>query len=444
MYLDISGTPDPRMWTGSAWISLNPASIGSFDSISPLTTKGDLLGHNGTTNLRLGVGPDTYVLTADSSAPSGISWQPSSGGGGSGTVTSVGLAMPLGIFSVANSPVTTAGVITVSMSNQSANTVMAGPSAGGAIPPSFRALVSADIPNLDFAKITTGNITIARGGTSATTALGAFNNLSPLTTKGDLLSHDGTNNVRVGVGTDGQLLMADSGAAAGVSWQTVSGTGSVTSVALTMPAIFSVAGSPITTSGTFAVTLATQTANTVFAGPSSGGAAAPSFRALVAADIPNLDAAKITTGTLAVSRGGTGLAAPGAIGNVLTSNGTIWVSAPPSGGGSGVEIDLFTYIGGVGPAPSGIDGVRVAEVAKTISKVVCTLRKNGSSGATVVRFFYDATLSSFFDVTIPFNSGLTAQTAVPGVSLGVGEFISAAVISVAGGSVEDLACKVYY
>ncbi len=65
------------------------------------------------------------------------------------------------------------------------------------------------------------------------------------------------------------------------------GTGSVTSVALTMPAIFSVGGSPITTSGTLAVTLATETANTVFAGPTSGGAAAPTFRALVASDIPN-------------------------------------------------------------------------------------------------------------------------------------------------------------
>ena len=31
--------------------------------------------------------------------------------------------------------------------------------------------------------------------------------------------------------------------------------------------------------------------------------------------------------------GGTGLAAPGANGNVLTSNGTAWVSSTPSGGG---------------------------------------------------------------------------------------------------------------
>ncbi len=66
-----------------------------------------------------------------------------------------------------------------------------------------------------------------------------------------------------------------------------SGSGTVTSVALTVPSILSVSGSPITTSGTLAVTLATQSANTVFKGPNSGGAATPTFAALVDADIPD-------------------------------------------------------------------------------------------------------------------------------------------------------------
>lgn len=86
------------------------------------------------------------------------------------------------------------------------------------------------------------------------------------------------------------------------------GTGTVTSVAMTVPSILSVAGSPVTTSGTLAVTLATQTANIVFAGPSSGGAATPAFRSLVSDDIPNLSTAKLTSGTLPVARGGTGIA----------------------------------------------------------------------------------------------------------------------------------------
>lgn len=66
------------------------------------------------------------------------------------------------------------------------------------------------------------------------------------------------------------------------------GTGSVTSVGLSMPSDFSVAGSPITSTGTLAVTATNQSANVVKAGPSSGAAAAPSYRALVPADLPTM------------------------------------------------------------------------------------------------------------------------------------------------------------
>lgn len=94
------------------------------------------------------------------------------------------------------------------------------------------------------------------------------------------------------------LFAYDVGGAAWVDL-TASGTGTVTSVAMTMPGIFSVAGSPVTGAGTLAVTLATQTANKVFAGPSSGGAAAPTFRSLVAADIPDLSAVYQVVGGVA-------------------------------------------------------------------------------------------------------------------------------------------------
>ena len=68
-----------------------------------------------------------------------------------------------------------------------------------------------------------------------------------------------------------------------------SGTGTVTSVGLSdgsSTPIYTISGSPVTTSGTLTKTLKTQTANTVFAGPTTGGAAQPAFRALVAADVP--------------------------------------------------------------------------------------------------------------------------------------------------------------
>lgn len=69
-------------------------------------------------------------------------------------------------------------------------------------------------------------------------------------------------------------------------WDSVAGAGTVTSVALSLPAEFTVTGSPITSAGTLTGNWATQNANLVFAGPATGSAAAPGFRSLVNADIP--------------------------------------------------------------------------------------------------------------------------------------------------------------
>lgn len=89
----------------------------------------------------------------------------------------------------------------------------------------------------------------------------------------------------------------------------IGGSGSVTSVGLSAPSsILSVAGSPITTSGTLALSLATQTANRIWAGPATGSAATPTFRALVLADIPDLSSLygpAVTFGTSLVNTLGT-------------------------------------------------------------------------------------------------------------------------------------------
>ena len=66
----------------------------------------------------------------------------------------------------------------------------------------------------------------------------------------------------------------------GTSWTILSTGGSVTSVALSMPSIFSVTGSPVTTTGTLTASLNTQANNAVLAGPSTGGPSVPTFRTL--------------------------------------------------------------------------------------------------------------------------------------------------------------------
>jgi hypothetical protein len=74
------------------------------------------------------------------------------------------------------------------------------------------------------------------------------------------------------------------------AWEVYGGTGggTVSSVGLTAPSIFTVSGSPVTSAGILAMTLTAQTQNTVFSGPASAPSAAPTFRALVNADIPTL------------------------------------------------------------------------------------------------------------------------------------------------------------
>lgn len=69
--------------------------------------------------------------------------------------------------------------------------------------------------------------------------------------------------------------------------------GTVTSVGLSLPSFITVSNSPVTGTGTLTGTLASQTANTVFIAP-DGAAGSPTFRALLAADIPTLTAAKIS------------------------------------------------------------------------------------------------------------------------------------------------------
>jgi hypothetical protein len=92
----------------------------------------------------------------------------------------------------------------------------------------------------------------------------------------------------------------------GSAWEQASGVtatgggGTVTSVGLSLPAIFTVTGSPVTASGTLTAALASEAANTVLAGP-TGSAGVPTFRTLVAADVPRLDLLGAPTAPLSLN-----------------------------------------------------------------------------------------------------------------------------------------------
>jgi trimeric autotransporter adhesin len=151
-------------------------------------------------------------------------------GTGDGTVTSV-----TGTSPVASSGGTTPAISLSSgygdtqnpYASKTANYFLAAPN-GSAGVPTFRAIVAADIPTLNqnttgTAANVTGVVAIANGGTGQSTQTEAFDALAPTTTKGDLIVSNGTDNVRLAVGTNAYVLTADSTAAAGVKWAAASG-----------------------------------------------------------------------------------------------------------------------------------------------------------------------------------------------------------------------------
>lgn len=217
----------------------------------------------------------------------------------------------------------------------------------------------------------------------------------------------------------------------GVLVATSAGAGTVTSVALTVPSILSVAGSPITSSGTLAVTLATQTANLVFASPGSGGAATPTFRALVTADLPATSAGNLS-GTVPVANGGTNLTA-GTSGGILgfTATGTIASSTALTanalvvGGGAGAVPTVVastgtstTLLHGNAAGPPTWSAVSLtADVTGTLPVTSGGLGiATGTSGG--VPYFSAAT-------TIASSAALTANRLVLGGGAGVAPTIAA-------------------
>ena len=165
----------------------------------------------------------------------------------------------------------------------------------------------------------TAPMAIADGGTGQITKTAAFDGLSPLTSQGDVLTHDGTNNVRLARGSAGKYLKMNPGGTM-PEW----GDGYVT---------------PTTTQGDIIVRgaatdtrLGIGTAGQVL--KVNAGGNSPEWATLGTMSAQNSDTVNITGGTisglttpLAVASGGTGLNAFGTAGDGLITargNTTAW------------------------------------------------------------------------------------------------------------------------
>jgi hypothetical protein len=173
---------------------------------------------------------------------------------GTGTVTSVSFTGDGTVLATGpTTPVTTSGTLAPALVSQAANRVLAGPTTGSPAAPTFRALGMTDMPAA-IATIPTLNVLAnTTGGTAAPAGntLSAVIDAAIANTQGDILYRGASAWSALAPGTSGQVL-ATQGASANPHW--INAGGSVTSVAATVPVDMAVAGSPITTSGTLAIT----------------------------------------------------------------------------------------------------------------------------------------------------------------------------------------------
>lgn len=210
-----------------------------------------------------------------------------------------------------------------------------------------------------------GVLPIANGGTAASTAQGAINNIAGLTINGDLLYHNGTNATRLARGTDGQCLKSSptsvlwgSCTTGAISALTLAGSSGTPQAIADGDTLTIAAGSNITTTAgaTDTVTVAVVS-NPTFAGlvTANGGLTVEAgdtftfggsaFTSLVGTGLAlnagsletvlgsSVSLAGEVTGTLPVSNGGTGATS-------LTANGVLY--------GNGTGVMQATAVGTTG------------------------------------------------------------------------------------------------
>ncbi len=247
------------LWDGNVWqpLGISAGSVifaGTYDAtlnqIATVTTEGSSIG--------LTVG---NALPAASSSNNGYYVVVSIGGTGTSPAPTVSLAPPDLILS--NGTIWTEIDVSSTFVAQSANNVSFTPGAGISASNVQAAIeeVSNECRNAD--NITSGTLVAARGGTGNTSY-----------TKGDLLAASGSTALsKLGVGTNGQVLRANSATATGLEWgadyvgtvTSVTGSGAISVTDGTTTPAISVASASTSVAGVVQLSDSTGTTSSVLA-----------------------------------------------------------------------------------------------------------------------------------------------------------------------------------
>lgn len=250
---------------------------------------------------------------------------------------------------------------------------------------------------------------------------------------GDLVYADTTTTfAKLSIGTTGQVLSVT----AGVPTWTTPASGTVTSVTATAPVVSSGGAAPvISLAASYGDTqnpYASKTANYFLAAP-NGSAGVPTFRAIVAADIPTLNqntsgTASNVTGTVAIANGGTGQTTASAAfnalspitttGDLIIGNGTNSATRLPIGTNgyvltsNGTTATWSVSAGGVTSFSAGTTGLTPSTATTGAVTLAGTLAvANGGTGVTTSTGSGNTVLSTSPTLTTPTINQLTSAAA---------------------------------
>lgn len=186
----------------------------------------------------------------------------------------------------------------------------------------------------------------------------------------------------------------------------VSAIGTVTSVTPNLPTAVFTNGSAVTTSGNLTATFANQSANTFFAGPTSGSAATPTMRSQVTADVP----ARLSFTVYAPTN------------TVATGTNLMYYIVPPSLAGRSISfVHQYNVTPGTGTGVTSIQVHRIrsgssVDVLSTVNSVDPT--ENGSDTGTPGTINATNALLAAYDV-------ITIDcTAITGTNAAIGQIVT--------------------